>query len=101
MTLANWRDLAVIWLAIQAFILSLIPGVILFFAVKGMLWVIRKLRGVAPVVQGYFRKAALISEQVSHRAAAPFIATSATLAQADRWRSSTWALLHTTKEVSS
>lgn len=100
MTLANWRDLSVVFLVIQAFIINLIPAAILFFAIKGMLWVIRKLRGIAPTVQGYFRKAADISEQVSQRAAAPFIATSATLAQVNRWRSSTITLLKSTKEVS-
>lgn len=100
MTLANWRDLAVILLALEAFIISLVPAVILFFAVKGMLWVIRKLRSVAPTVQSYFRKAADTSEQISQRAAAPFIATSATLAQVDRWRTATLALLKSMKEAS-
>lgn len=101
MTLANWRDLAVILLALEAFVISLIPGLILFFAVRGMLWVIRKLRAIAPTVQGYFRKAAVISEQVSHGAAAPFIATDATLAQVRRWGSASAALLKTLKGVSS
>lgn len=100
MTLAHWRDLAVILLVIEAFIISLIPGIILFFAVRGMLWVIHKLRGVAPTVQGYFRKAATISEQASQRVAAPVIATSATLAQVNRWRSLSMTLLQPRKEVS-
>lgn len=99
MTLANWRDLAVILLAIEAFFISLIPGVILFFAVRGMLWVIRKLRGGAPIVQGYFRKAATISEQASQRVAAPIIATSATFAQVHRWQTALAASLQPRKEV--
>lgn len=86
MTLADWRDLSIILLAIEAFIMGLVPAVILFFAIKGMLWVIRKLRGAAPVVQGYFRKASQVSENVSQRIAAPFIAASATSAQVQRWR---------------
>lgn len=100
MTLANWRDLAVILLVIEAFFMSLIPGVILFFAVRGMLWIIRKLRAISPTVQSYFRKAATISEQASQRVAAPFIATSAAVAQAQRWRESSMTLLKTRKEVS-
>ncbi len=100
MTLANWRDLAVVLLAVEAFFISLIPGVILYFAVRGMLWVIRKLRVTAPTVQGYFRKAADISEQVSQRTAAPFIAVSATLAQVNRWRSAPMTLLKSMKEAS-
>lgn len=97
MTLANWRDLSVIFLIIQAFIINLIPAAILFFAVKGMLWVIRKLRGIAPKVQNTFRKAADISEQVSQRAAAPFIAADATVAQVNRWRSSALMLVNQRK----
>lgn len=100
MTLANWRDLAVLLLALEAFIISLVPGVILYFAVRGLLWVIRKLRATAPTVQGYFHKAADISEQVSQRAAAPFITTNATLARVNRWRSASASLLKSTKEVS-
>lgn len=101
MTLANWRDLAVILLSIEAFIIGLVPAVILFFAAKGVSWVIRKLRGVAPTVQRYFRKAADISERVSQRAAAPVIAAGATSAQVNRWRSLTLAHLKPTKEVAS
>lgn len=85
MTLANWRDLAVVLLALEGFIMGLVPAVILFFAVKGMLWLIHKLRATAPVVQGYFRKAAEISETVSQRAGAPFIVASATSAKLHRW----------------
>lgn len=99
MTLANWRDLAVVLLAIEAFFISLIPAAILYLAVRGMLWVIRKLRAVAPIVQGAFRKAATISEQASHRMAAPVIATSAALARVGRVRSAVTTALLARKEV--
>ncbi len=99
MTLANWRDLAVILLVIEAFFMSLIPGVILFFAVRGMLWIIRKLRAVSPTVQGYFRTAATVSEQASQRVAAPFIATDAKMAQVRRWRQTSISLLQSRKEA--
>ncbi len=98
MTLDTWRDLAVILLVMQAFVLVLIPGVVLFFAIRGMSWVRRKLRAGAPVVQGYFRKAAAISEQVSHRAAAPIIAISATMAQVRSFRSAPATLLRRTPQ---
>lgn len=85
MTLTNWRDLAVVLLALEALIMGLVPAVLFFFSVKGMLWLIHKLEASAPVVQGYFRKAAEISETVSQRAGAPFIAASATSAKVRRW----------------
>jgi hypothetical protein len=85
MTLTNWRDLAVVLLALEAFIMGLVPVAIFFFLVKGLLWLIRKLRATAPIVQSYFRKAAEISETVSQRASAPIIAASATSAKVQRW----------------
>lgn len=77
MTLANWRDLAVVLLVIEAFIISLVPDIVLYFAIRGMSWVLENLRAKAPTVQSYFRKAATVSEQASQRVAAPIIATSA------------------------
>lgn len=103
MTLANWRDLAVVLLALEAFIMALLPAAALFFMVKGMSWVHRKLRRVFPTVQGYFRKAATVTDQASVKIAAPIIAADAFATQARYWRS--WAvqtlrqLTPTTKEV--
>ncbi len=34
--LAPWRDLAIIWLVLLALIIMAVPGVLLFFAVKGL-----------------------------------------------------------------
>ncbi len=93
MTLATWRDLSVILLAIEAFLMVLIPGIVLYLAIRGMSWATRKLRSTAPVVQNAFRKVASISEQASHRVASPIIATSATMAQVRSLRSAPVALL--------
>lgn len=84
MTLANWRDLAMILLVLEAFIFGLIPGVILFFAVRGMLALIRKLRTLFPQVQSYFHKANTITRQVSDRVAAPVMAAHAASARISR-----------------
>ncbi len=72
-TLANWRDLSIIWLALLAFIFGLIPTVICFFLVKGMLALNRILREFFPKVYGYFRKADQITGQVSQKIIAPVI----------------------------
>jgi len=80
------RDLAVVLLAAEAFLLSLIPGVILYFAIRGTSSLIRKLRDVAPTVQGYFRKATNLTEEASQRVVTPVIAVHTTLAQFRSWR---------------
>jgi hypothetical protein len=72
-TLANWRDLSIVWLALLAFIFTLVPGVILFFITKGFLALNRKLRQIFPTIYGYFRKANQVVDQVSHKVAAPVI----------------------------
>ncbi len=87
MTLANWRDLAAVLLAVEAFIMGLVPAALLFFAVKGMLWVIHKLRSTAPLVQGYFRTGASVTGQVSRRIVTPVIAVSAGATQVRRMAS--------------
>ncbi len=94
MTLANWRDLAVVLLVLQAFLLVLIPGIVLFFAIRGMSWARRKLTSAAPVVQDTFRKVATISDQTSRRVAGPLIAADAALARVRSWRSAPSILLH-------
>ncbi len=99
MTLGNWRDLAIILLAAEAFLLSLIPAAILYFALRGMSSLIRKLRSVAPTVQGYFRKAATITEEASQRISAPVIRISATAAQLRGWRSALINSLQPKREV--
>lgn len=99
MTLGNWRDLAIVLLALEAFLLSLIPAVILYFALRGMSWLIRKLRSVMPTVQGYFRKAATVTEEISQQAVAPVITTSVALTQLRGWRTALINSLQQKREV--
>lgn len=73
MTLANWRDLSIIWLALLALIFSLVPAAISFLMVKGMLALNRKLREFFPKIYGYCRKADQITDQVSRKIVAPVI----------------------------
>jgi hypothetical protein len=42
--LGSWRDAAIILLVLETAVLVVIPGVVLFFAVRGMRWVNRKIR---------------------------------------------------------
>jgi hypothetical protein len=90
-TLEILRDIAIVLLVIEAFVLSLIPAAILFLCVRGMSWVLRQVRTSAPAVQGYFSKAAGVADQVSQRIAGPVIAVSARASQMKRMRSALFA----------
>ncbi|NUQ37330.1 MAG: hypothetical protein HUU23_05940 [Caldilineales bacterium] len=75
MDLANWRDIALVFLILQAFILSLIPGAILY----GLWWGMRK--GNQWLRQVGFPQARQISDRVEEesrrygaKVAAPLIA---------------------------
>jgi hypothetical protein len=84
-SLAYWRDLAIVLLVLEALILSLIPAALIYLLIRGMLWTLKRIRAYAPPVQGYFRRASDVSEQVSRRIAAPFISANATAARVQRW----------------
>ncbi len=90
MDLAFWRDLSVVLLCLEAFIMTLIPGAIIFFSIKGLRALEKKLREVSPKVQGVFHTVNRATRQASDKAASPFIAASAANAQVNAlWRGTT------------
>ena len=99
MSLENWRDLSIVWLALPAFIFSLVPLAISFLLVKGMLFVNRKLRSVFPVIHGYFRKANEITDQVSRKIIAPVIIANEKSTQVRATGSALAAIVKRRKEV--
>lgn len=98
MSLANWRDLAVVLLALEAFVFSLVPAVILYFGVRGMIRLLKLVRTYAPMVQGYFRRAAEVSDRVSRRVVSPIIGVEAGVAQVRSYGPSLFSS-HPSKEV--
>jgi hypothetical protein len=72
-TLTALTAASIILLCLEAMILVLIPGIIFYFLARGVTILIAKLRTWSPLVQGYFRQAATITEQVSHMVVAPVI----------------------------
>ena len=88
MTLSSWRDLSIILLAVEAFVIGLVLTVIFVLMIKGALWTNPKIRITGPSVRGYFRKAERSAKIVSDRIAAPFITASATTARVKRWQRS-------------
>ncbi len=96
------RDIAVVIIALEVFVMLLVPAAILYFLLKGIGWVQKQVRKYGPLVRFRFRQAAQIAEDMSHKAAAPVIVTSATATQVKRTRAALAASLSiksTTTEV--
>ncbi len=87
MALAVLRDISVVIIAIEVFIILLAPTVAVYLVLRGMTWVLGRARRYAPVVQGYFRQGAQITDQASQKVAAPVIAVEAFAARVRRMRS--------------
>jgi len=91
MSLAIWRDLAVVWLALLCFIGSLIPLVAFYFAVRGMSAVNRRVPPLLQKAQTYSRTARARTDDVSTRVAAPVMRARA---QGAKWERVAQRLLH-------
>lgn len=93
MNLGFWRDLSVVLLCLEGFVLLLIPAAILFFAVKGMNALHRKLHEIFPKVQGVFRQVNRVTRQVTDKVAEPVIKAGAQAAQVQAMGRRTVSLL--------
>ena len=82
MTLANGRDLALLMFITAGLFAALAPGVALFFAVKGLRILKRKMLPYIHRTQFYFQRAERITERASHIAVKPIITTAGAVAQA-------------------
>jgi len=87
MTLTDWTNASIILLAVEAFILTIIPGVIFFFGIRGTNRIIFELRDKSPLIRSKFREVARATEQASQKVTSPFINVSAGRAQLDGWLS--------------
>ncbi len=74
MSLEFWRNVSVVWIAIHAFVLFLIPTVIAYFTVRGINWVLAKTKLGFSKAQGFSRQVNEKTEALSERVAAPVIA---------------------------
>jgi hypothetical protein len=73
MDLAFWRDVSIIWLSIQLFVLLAVPLAILFLAVKGMQFVHTKLPPIFHKAQDISNIVRTKTDEISHYVAAPVI----------------------------
>lgn len=73
MSLAFWRDVSIVWLALQSFILLIVPLAISYFAVRGMRYVLAKLPPLFHQAQTFSSKARNKTEDVCDQIASPLI----------------------------
>jgi len=74
MSLEFWRNVSVVWIAIHAFVLFLIPTAIAYFLVRGINWLLSKTKLGLAAAQGISRQVNERTEALSERIAAPVIA---------------------------
>jgi hypothetical protein len=87
MTLTDWTNASIILLAVEAFILTLVPGLIFFFGIRGTNRLIFEVRDKSPLVLSKLREAARATEHASQTITAPSINLSAAKAQLSGWLS--------------
>ncbi len=74
MSLAGWRDVALVFLILQAFVLALIPAAILFFFNKGLRQAMQWLRTIGlPEAQRYSRLVADKTQTISKQVLTPVV----------------------------
>lgn len=82
MTLANWRDLALIEFIIIGIIITLVPGALLGGMAYGLRILKRKMMPYIKLIQRTARRTARETDHIATLAVRPIIATAATGAQA-------------------
>jgi hypothetical protein len=83
-SLEQLRDLSLVIIGIETFLLCLVLAVVLVFAIRGTSQAILKLRMYGPVARGQFRRIAVSAEQKSQKLTAPFVSASSTRARVER-----------------
>ena len=83
MTLANWRDLALLEFIIIGIIMALIPGALLGGMAYGLRYLKRKSLPYIKLIQQYARRAAHETDRIATLAVRPIIKAAATSAQAE------------------
>lgn len=73
MTLEFWRNVSVVWIAIHAFILFLIPTAIAYFLVRGINWVLANTRRGFAKAQNFSGQVNRKTDEISNKVVAPVI----------------------------
>ena len=99
MTLADWRDLSIILLVFEAFVIGLVILVIYLALNVGAFQINRRIKTIGSIVRGYFLKAEQSTKIASDRIAAPFITAGAATARVKRWQHSLVSSFRSKNEV--
>jgi len=75
MTLGTWRDIAIVLLAIQLFVMLVIPLVIAFFSMRGINWVHGKMPPLWEKAHHYSHLVRDKTGEISDQVAAPILRT--------------------------
>lgn len=94
MTLAAWRDLSIVLLAIQTLLMVAIVGAILYLLNRGMTKLRGAIRRYAPIIQSRLWEISDASKRVSEQLAAPVINAETAGATARRWFVSLRVFIH-------
>ncbi len=84
--LALLTDIAIVIIAVQLFIILLVPAVIFFFSIRGVSWAQTQTKTYGPRVRGIFRQAAQVTEEASNKVAAPLIVVEMNATRVNRIR---------------
>jgi hypothetical protein len=98
-SLANLRDLSIILLVFEAFVIGLVLLVIYLALNVGAFQINRRIKTSGAIVRSYFRRAERSTKIASERIAAPFITAGATTARVKRWPHSFVKSIRTKNEV--
>jgi hypothetical protein len=72
-SLETWRDISIVYLSLNCFVILIIPMVIFYFAVRGMTIVNGKVPGYLGKAQAFTRQAREQTQAFSDRVAGPVI----------------------------
>jgi hypothetical protein len=98
-SLEQLRDLSLVIIGVETFLLCLVLAVVLVFAIRSTSQAILKVRSYGPVARGYFRRMAQGAERSSQKLAAPMISLSTTRARVARTLTAAFSAFHPHKEV--
>jgi hypothetical protein len=79
-----WRDISVVLLAVEAFVLAIVPLAILFVANKGLQRLRGSLRPVLPAIRARVQQVEVVTARAGELIVAPIIATYAFAARLRR-----------------
>ncbi len=80
MSLQTWRDVAVVVLAFEGFLMALVVGAAVYFAIRGVFWLKIRIRALSRPARSRLAQVETAMERVSEAAVAPFL-----------WMGANWA----------